>query len=727
MRRLATLILAIGVPAILAETQLVAQNKIPDEARAILDKAGEFELISLDPVRPREKPKDAFHGWKVLGKTTVKDAETRRSLIAAFAKGVEENKGIVAACFNPRHGIRASHDGKTVDFVICFECFSVQAFMGDKSDKGFLITRSPEALFNKVLREAKVALPEKDAQDKPPAKKELFAAEAWYKEQKAQEQAFVGYLQRTERGKGVVGIGRFNPYYLTEDKEGKKPIREVYVGGKMELLAPYVGLKIVLIGKPVDMNVEGREHREIWPARLQVPDQKDPDLRPNVPPGVDPPKQGKQAQIQPAPDLTAAIKDVLTSKTKLEDVRLHVSWDGKSATVYGKGVGIWNREKQFSLPTEKVLQLVKTLDDAKFGSMKAGFGGLKFGGVGPRPGAPEVLIGSVSLTIAGKTQGSNQLGGGEQSKELADLARSLLAVCETAAKNGVGAASLPDALQKVAKNELMPEVLSLLVQRIEKEGIGPNGWILRLHGQVAEVQVRSAKGISDPYRVELTEKELADICKLLIDNGVAGLPINLYAPDYTDFSVEILKHKKSLQARKFARMTPQTHGERQKDFDRIFTALEQLQARVVKEGKTALVPDPRRSAPIGATGTMAGYGRPFRPVRFYDLDFGQGLDPYRGIVVEAYLADAIPEHLLVQALVQADVQPVKFVKQWKGKFVQRTDEPLMSEAPKSGYLANEKAWAKLWKAWRGKEELPKVDFEKQLVLVGVAGLCRQSH
>jgi hypothetical protein len=28
-----------------------------------------------------------------------------------------------------------------------------------------------------------------------------------------------------------------------------------------------------------------------------------------------------------------------------------------------------------------------------------------------------------------------------------------------------------------------------------------------------------------------------------------------------------------------------------------------------------------------------------------------------------------------------------------------------------------KAWAKLWKAWRGKEELPKVDFEKQLVLV----------
>ncbi len=55
------------------------------------------------------------------------------------------------------------------------------------------------------------------------------------------------------------------------------------------------------------------------------------------------------------------------------------------------------------------------------------------------------------------------------------------------------------------------------------------------------------------YWLELADKELADVCKLLIDNGVAGLPINLYAPDYTDFSVEIFKHRKSMQARRFAR------------------------------------------------------------------------------------------------------------------------------------------------------------------------------
>jgi hypothetical protein len=73
---------------------------------------------------------------------------------------------------------------------------------------------------------------------------------------------------------------------------------------------------------------------------------------------------------------------------------------------------------------------------------------------------------------------------------------------------------------------------------------------------------------------------------------------------------------------------------------------------------------------------------------------------------------------LGRSTAQADVKPVKPVKEWKGKFPAKEDEPLRMEAPTSGYIANEKAWAKLWKAWRGKEELPKVDFDRQLVLVG---------
>jgi hypothetical protein len=134
---------------------------IPDQARTVLEKAEQIELLSLHPDRPLDKPKEDFHGWKVLGKTVVKDAETRKKLVAALARGVKENKGEAALCFNPRHGIRATHDGKTADFVICFECFHGRVYVGDKELKGFLTTDSPEKEFDKVLTDAKVPLAEK--------------------------------------------------------------------------------------------------------------------------------------------------------------------------------------------------------------------------------------------------------------------------------------------------------------------------------------------------------------------------------------------------------------------------------------------------------------------------------------------------------------------------------------------------------------------------------------
>jgi hypothetical protein len=62
--------------------------------------------------------------------------------------------------------------------------------------------------------------------------------------------------------------------------------------------------------------------------------------------------------------------------------------------------------------------------------------------------------------------------------------------------------------------------------------------------------------------------------------------------------------------------------------------------------------------------------------------------------------------------------PVKADWQVSGKFADDTDLPRMKEAPKDGVIVNAKAFAKLWQAWRGKEAPPKVDFDKQLVLVG---------
>jgi len=123
-----------------------------------LEKAESVELYSLDPA-PQEKDPGAFHNYKVLGKTEVKK-EALTKLRTAFLKGVvEADPDLAAGCFRPRHGIRVIRDGKTYDFVVCFECVAVVVY-GGKKDTSFHITSSPADVFNAILKDAKVKLPE---------------------------------------------------------------------------------------------------------------------------------------------------------------------------------------------------------------------------------------------------------------------------------------------------------------------------------------------------------------------------------------------------------------------------------------------------------------------------------------------------------------------------------------------------------------------------------------
>jgi hypothetical protein len=136
------------------------------------------------------------------------------------------------------------------------------------------------------------------ARQGPPAQRELFSREDWYRGQEGKEQDFVGTLQMVQRKKGVVGFGRFNPYYLVmESDKGQRQVREVYVGGQLDILQPYVGRRVRITGKPVDMEVEGRNHREIWPARIALAEVKDaPPGRP-AEGGVRADPEGKQLKV----------------------------------------------------------------------------------------------------------------------------------------------------------------------------------------------------------------------------------------------------------------------------------------------------------------------------------------------------------------------------------------------------------------------------------------------
>ncbi len=138
---------------------VAADNPIPAEVLAALAKADAVELLSLDPMRPMVPPKDGFHGWKVLGRTAVKDEKTHTALLTSLRKAAEASDGTAAFCFNPRHGLRVTTGKATVDLVICFECLQVRAFAGDDArPKGFLITGGPQKGFDQVLKDAGVPL-----------------------------------------------------------------------------------------------------------------------------------------------------------------------------------------------------------------------------------------------------------------------------------------------------------------------------------------------------------------------------------------------------------------------------------------------------------------------------------------------------------------------------------------------------------------------------------------
>ena len=97
------------------------------------------------------------------------------------------------------------------------------------------------------------------------AKQELFAKEGFYKSTAGKEQSFTGVV-RYKKGPEI-GFGRYNPYRLEiKGKKGKPKVWEIYMGGKLNTLKPFVDKQVTLIGKTVFIRVEGQKHNEIWPG-----------------------------------------------------------------------------------------------------------------------------------------------------------------------------------------------------------------------------------------------------------------------------------------------------------------------------------------------------------------------------------------------------------------------------------------------------------------------------
>jgi hypothetical protein len=99
-----------------------ARSGVPATVWTALEHAERYEVLSLDP-SPAQALAD-FHGYRVLARVSVTDAQTRQAVSAALRAGVRpQNSNIVLACmFMPRHAVVAVCDGHEYDLLLCFAC-----------------------------------------------------------------------------------------------------------------------------------------------------------------------------------------------------------------------------------------------------------------------------------------------------------------------------------------------------------------------------------------------------------------------------------------------------------------------------------------------------------------------------------------------------------------------------------------------------------------------------
>lgn len=120
-------------------------QQFPDQLRNVLESDPVFELLTLEPDRVGDKPRE-YYGYEILGRAPI-SKERGYELIRSIKQGMAESQ-YSFACFEPRHGLRLTANDSIVDIVICFECQWIKVYVGDNQIADFHTSKSPSGLFN---------------------------------------------------------------------------------------------------------------------------------------------------------------------------------------------------------------------------------------------------------------------------------------------------------------------------------------------------------------------------------------------------------------------------------------------------------------------------------------------------------------------------------------------------------------------------------------------------
>ncbi len=272
--------------------------------------------------------------------------------------------------------------------------------------------------------------------------------------------------------------------------------------------------------------------------------------------------------------------------------------------IFGNGVGIWNKQKQLTLSDGELRSILEVFQAVEFAKMPEVFGrgtstappkwqeALPSDPSGPR--AATRIKCRVALRVDTEFKQVAQTTKGESSEPFQQLADRLFEICREPAKSGITAADLSDGLDKIASGELAPEVLQLTMNRKPDRDESEEGWLLRIRGpQAVTRSFVPRQGYGSPVRLRLDAEALSTLARLLADQDMADLPINLFAEHYTTVKLEVLNRKSQVEARRFGGMEPTQHGQQQERFDRVVSELGRLHRRVLAEGEPDSLPPTR--------------------------------------------------------------------------------------------------------------------------------------
>ncbi len=312
-------------------------------------------------------------------------------------------------------------------------------------------------------------------------------------------------------------------------------------------------------------------------------------------------KEREEARRRQPDPLAAALDARIAGKKSPADFTIDVAWPSRpglltACRIDGAGVGLWNRQIQFRVDRKQVVALLKAVRRTRFGTFPAE--------VGESEGGEKETRGRIAVRLGDVTHGVVVVGDEKPDEELEELARAVLAAGEEPSKTGIRIQGLREGLDKLASGVLAPEALEVLAQRSTDHpaaGEAPETWLLVVSGRRALDRSGSPGRVSSAARaIELSEAEYRDLVALLQASDAASLPRNLFAEHYSRLRVQVLNQVVTVEARRFAGMSPDAHADARARFDRIWEWCEGLHRRAGQSGRKVAAPP---AAPPGKVPT----------------------------------------------------------------------------------------------------------------------------